>query len=127
MYNVNRQNHTKYGNVVEIVRQEIGTYATPFLAVNAAITAKRLWREEGAKKVRFLIDGQVMTVSQAEHWSNEEYKSLPKCYTCAKILGGNVYTHQLYGDRLFCSQSCADKDYSQEVEKRLDEEEIDYL
>lgn len=68
-----------------------------------------------------------MSLKQAEHWAYEEYKALPKCKTCAQILDGNVYSHQLCRSGLFCSASCADKDYLEEVEKLKDEEEIDYL
>ena len=83
--------------------------------------------ESGVKKVRFLIDEQVMSSKQVEHWANEEYKSLPKCEGCAKILDGDIHTHQFSGNKFFCSQICADKDYAEEVEKLKDEEEIDYL
>lgn len=51
MYNVSKQNHIKYGNVIEIIRIENGTYKTPGLAYNNALTLKRKWREEGAPKL----------------------------------------------------------------------------
>jgi hypothetical protein len=100
---------------------------TPFQAVQRAFTERRLWQESGTKKVRLLIDGQIMSTKEAERWSNEEYKSLPKCKACAKILDGNVYSHRLCNSGLFCSEDCADKDYLEEVEKLKDEEEIEYL
>lgn len=127
MYSVHRQTHDKHGKVIEITRENDGVYPTPGKAYNAAVTMRRLWKEEGATKVRILVDDQVMAPSQAEHWANEEYKSLPKCHWCSQILGGDVHTHRLCSDRLFCSQACADKDYLEEVEKIKDEEEIDYL
>lgn len=78
---------------------------------------RRLWKEAVAKKVRILVDDQVMSPKQAEHWAHEEYKSLPKCYNCAKILDGDLHTHRLSDTRQFCSESCSDKDYMEEVEK----------
>ncbi len=83
--------------------------------------------ESGTKKVRILVDSKVFTPKQAEHWANEEYRSLPKCEGCAKILNGDVHTHRLSSSKFFCSDDCADKDYAEEVEKMKDEEEIDYL
>lgn len=83
--------------------------------------------ESGTKKVRILVDDKVMSPKQAEHWANEEYRSLPKCEGCANILNGDIHTHQLSGTKFFCSVICADKDYVEEVEKMKDEEEIDYL
>ena len=127
MYNVFRQNHVTYGNVVEIIRAENGTYKTPGSAFNKADIMRRLWRDEGSTKVRILVDDKIMSPAQAESWSNEEYKSLPKCYTCNQILNGSVHTHRLCGNHLFCSRTCSDKDYLAEVEKIKDEEEIDYL
>ncbi len=82
--------------------------------------------ESGTKKVRILVDSQVLNPKQAEHWANEEYKSLPKCEGCAKILNESIHTHRL-SSKVFCSEGCADRDYAEEVEKLKDEEEIDYL
>lgn len=127
MYNISQLNHIKYGNVIEISRQEVGEYPTPFNVINKALTMRRLWMEKDKIKVKFLIDNQVLTVKQIEHWANEEYKSLPKCQACGQILNGNVYTHKLCGSHLFCSQACADQDHLIKVEKINDEEECDYL
>lgn len=83
--------------------------------------------ESGIKKVRILVDDKVMSPKQAEHWAAEEYRGLPKCEGCAKILNDDVHQHQLSGTKFFCSKNCADQDYTEEIEKRKDEEEIDYL
>ena len=125
MYTVTRQTHTKYGNIIEIAREDSGDSQTPFQAYNKAKMMRRLWMESDGGKVRILVDGKVMTVAQAERWSTEEYKSLPKCEACAKILNGDVYTHKFCGSYLFCSQACADKDYNYHMEKLNDEEECD--
>jgi hypothetical protein len=125
MYNVARQNHSKYGNVIEIAKDDAGDCQTPFQAYNKARHLRRLWMESDGGKVRILVDGKVRTVAQTEQWSNEEYKSLPKCEACAKILRGDVYTHRLCGSNLFCTQACADKDYNYQMEKLSDEEECD--
>lgn len=100
---------------------------TPFQAVQSAMKERRLWIESGVKKVRILVDDKVMSTKQAEHWAHEEYISLPKCEGCAKILDGDIHTHQLSGTKFFCSKVCADRDYIEEVERLKDEEEIDYL
>jgi hypothetical protein len=127
MYVVNKIIHPRYGSVVHIERVENGSLLTPFQAVNSALKERRLWMESGTKKVRILVDDKVMSPKQAEHWANDEYKSLPKCEGCAKILNGDIHTHQLSGTKFFCSVICADNDYIEEVEKMKDEEEIDYL
>lgn len=127
MYNVTRQTYPKYGDVVEITRSETGAFKTPGLACNAAITNRRLWLESGSKKVRILVDDQVLTTTQAQRWADAEHKSLPKCHRCNATLDGPVLTHQLSEDNLFCSHECADKDYQEQVDKLNDEEECDYL
>jgi hypothetical protein len=128
MYLVNKILHDLYGNIIEIVRNDdkIG-YMNPFQAIQMAKKERRLWHESGIKKIRYLIDDQIMNVNQIDHWANEEYKSLPKCETCGAILGEQVYTHQFCGNNLFCSQSCTDKNYLEQTEKIKDEEEIEYL
>lgn len=125
MYKVSRLNHEQYGKIIEIVREESGPEQTPFLAVNQAIRMRRQWKEETKGKVRILIDGQVLTVAQAESWSHEEYKSIPKCEECGKVLSGDVYTHQLCDSNLFCSRDCADKNYDFQIEKMNDNEETE--
>jgi hypothetical protein len=125
MYIVSRQTHAKYGQVIEIIRNEPGEETTPFLAVNKALRLRRLWKEESKAKVRILVDGKVMQPSQAETWANEEYAQLPKCEECAAILSGDVHTHAL-SDSLFCSPKCADRNYNFQVEKMNDNEETEF-
>lgn len=126
MYTVTRCAHQKYGSVISVERDVNGSKLTPFQAVQSACKERRLWLESGEKKVRILIDNQVMSPNQAEHWANEEYTHIPKCSQCATILDEKVYTHQDCSD-LFCSQDCADKDYNERQEILKDEREIDYL
>jgi hypothetical protein len=125
MYKVTRQIHVKYGNVIEIIRDDPGEESTPFQAVNKALRMRRLWKEESNSKVRVLIDGQVMQPSQAESWANGEYSQLPKCEECAAILVGDVSTHAL-SESLFCSPKCADRNYNFQVEKMNDNEETEF-
>lgn len=127
MYNVSKQTNKKYGNVIEITREDIAEYESPYSAYHQAKYLRRIWLESGQEKVKILIDKQILTIKQAEAWADSEYKSLPKCGSCAKILGGDVFTHRLCGTDLFCTQICADRDYSRQMEKLLDEEEIEYL
>jgi hypothetical protein len=127
MYKVMKLIHVKYGNVIEITRDDLGEFESPFVAFHRAKQLRRLWLEEGLLKVKILIDNQVLTVRQAEVWATEEYKSLPKCYWCVAILGEDVFTHRLSGEHLFCTQNCADKDYHSYIEKMCDEDDIDYI
>jgi hypothetical protein len=127
MYSVSRLTHDQHGSVIHIERAMNGSELTPFQAVQRACKERRLWLEGGAKKVRILIDDQVLSVKQAEHWAHEEYKTLPKCFGCAKILVDCSVTSHRLSTNLFCSQQCADTDYNEQIEKQKDEEEIDYL
>jgi len=126
MYRVSKQNHSKYGNVVEITREDSGEYQTPFQAANKALNMRRLWKEEIKEKIKLLVDGQILTPTRLESWANEEYKSLPKCEECGKILTGDVYTHRVCGNNLFCSRVCADKNYDFILEKMNDNDEHEY-
>ncbi len=126
MYSVNKKVHDKYGNVVEIYKDVYGAYKNPDMAYRLAKLIRRTWKEESNLKVRFLIDGKVMQPSMAENWALSEYKSLPKCAHCICILDDNIFTHRL-SDNLFCSQSCADKDYNIEIDRVNDQEDIEYL
>ena len=126
MYVVARSSHPQHGSIITIEREMNGSVLTPFQAVHCACKERRLWMEAGAKKVRILVDDQLLNVKQAEHWAIEEYKTLPKCFDCAKVLNEDVITHRLCPE-LFCSQECADRDYNEQIEKLKDEEEIDYL
>jgi hypothetical protein len=124
MYSVSQKTTEQYGNVIEVSREDASQFETPFQAINKALTLSRLWVNGG--KIRFLIDGQVMTAKQAETWAIHEYKSLPKCEGCVKFLNGNIYSHNLSHGHVFCSQACADKDYLFQMEKINDEEECDF-
>jgi|SRR5271166_504023 len=126
MYQVSRLDHERHGPVIRIDRDANGSELTPFRAVQRACKKRRLWLESGVKKVRILVDGQVMSPTQADHWAKEEYQTLPKCPGCAKVLPEDVYQHRLSPD-LFCSTVCADRDYNERIERVKDEEEIDYL
>lgn len=125
MYSVNKLTHDEYGQVISIVRDVNGLYKTPFRAVMRVNVEQRLLKEAGIKKVRVLIDEQLLTIKGTEHWANEEYKSLPKCYRCAAILNGDLYNNQLCKN-LFCSSVCADEDYVDRIELFNDEEDCDY-
>lgn len=127
MYKVMKLIHERYGNVIEITRDDLVEFESPFPTFHRAKYLRRLWLEEGVVKVKILIDGQVLTVRQAEFWANEEYKSLPKCRWCISLLGTDVFTHHLEENTLFCSQDCADKAYFFYVEKVCDEDDIDYI
>jgi hypothetical protein len=124
MYNIIRQTHENYGCIVVIERTIDNKQMTPFQAVREAIKQQKLWIDESAKKVRILIDDQIMSTQQAEYWAKEEYAVLPKCKLCAKILNEDVISHQLKIG-FFCSQYCSDKDYNNQLEVLQDEEEFE--
>ena len=125
MYTVTRQTHAKHGKVIAIVWDDSGQYETPFQALSKAKALRNAWITEGAIKVRILADGQIMIVRQAESWATREYKALPKCGNCPKILGEDVFTHQYCKSNLFCSQVCADKDFDFIVSQWDEEYECD--
>jgi hypothetical protein len=127
MYNVNKKIHNKYGNIIEIIREESGEFDSPYSVANKARTMYRILVEETNTKVRILVDEQVLTLTKLTKWADDEYKSLPKCEECGKILSEEVFTHNFSGTALFCSQNCADKNYHFQMEKMKDEEEIEYL
>lgn len=126
MYSISHVSHPDYGDVVTVERVVNGEQLTPFRAVQCARTKQRILQDAGIKKVRFLIDNQVLSFKQAEQWAEEEYKTLPKCSGCAKIMEENVFIHRL-STNLFCSQICSDRDYNERLEKLKDEEDIEYL
>jgi hypothetical protein len=113
-----RQTHPDYGPIIEIVRDELGSYDDPFLVEKQA---KKEWK----KGTRFLIDNQIFNIHQLEIWIREEYQSLPKCQNCAKILKDQVFSHDLAGNGLFCSQICSDYNYHQRADHLNDYEECD--
>jgi hypothetical protein len=80
------------------------------------------WQEKNIsygrmKKIqsRFLIDNQIFDINQLERWSYDEYKSLPKCQNCGKILFGEVFSNSFSDSQLFCSKYCSDDDYHRQV------------
>lgn len=126
MYNVSRIIHEKYGYLLSIERIDLGSFQSPYEALYAVIKKCQDWQKDSLKKVRILIDHQVLSLKGAERWANEEYKSLPKCENCPTILHGDIHTHQL-SESFFCSKKCADQDYLICLEKIKNEEEIEYL
>jgi hypothetical protein len=126
MYDVSKSISETYGPIISINRVEASEISSPFDAFNIALAMRRLWKD--AAKIRFFIDGQVLTAKQAENWALYEYKSLPKCSECGKILGGSIYTNNILDGDLYCKQSCADKAYIFQMAKidSEDEYECDY-
>jgi hypothetical protein len=125
MYTVSTGADSKYGNIVIISTIDIGEYELPFDAVRKA---KSLRREMNTtKKIRFLVNEQVLSLTQLESWAYNEYKSLSKCTNCPVILHDKeVFAHAFSKEKLFCSQYCADEDYKLYLEKTEDEYECDY-
>jgi hypothetical protein len=124
MYNVSKKNDLFHKRVIEITRDDNGSFNTPFQAINNAILTKRLWLAEGKFKIRFLIDQQLLAANELNKWANDEYKSLSKCKECGKILNGEVYTHRFCNKDFFCSEVCSDKNYFYET-NRIEEDDYD--
>jgi hypothetical protein len=124
-YQVLKQIHPDYGNVILIQHAEDGFFNTPFQAERAAKREYQNWKGNNKIKIRFLIDQEILQLNQLEHWANEEYTDLPKCQECAQILDGKVYNHSLSDTYLFCSINCCDRNYAEEIEHLNDYEEFD--
>ena len=116
MYKVRRTNNKKYGKIISITRVESGGIKSPFLAYEKALALK-------LKKI--IVDNQLLTNKQLEKWAREEYQSLPKCQECWEILNGTIYKHRLAESFLFCTQSCADRNYLRQLDNLNDYEEFD--
>lgn len=125
MYTIDKIIHTEYGNIIQINLDAGGLILTSFAVVQQAKKEHRLWKEQGIKKIRFLIDNQILTIQQVENWAIEEYKKIPKCDFCAHILKEDIFTNQL-SNKKFCSIVCNDKDYIEEMDKLKDEFECDF-
>lgn len=126
-YSIARIEHNRYKSILEITRVERGEYSSPFKVLNAGEKLRRTYLESDKIKLKFLVDGQVLTHAQFETWANEEYRALPKCQECAQILTDEVFTHHLDMQNFFCSQVCADRNYQTCLDRYSDEEECDYL
>ncbi len=122
-YNVSKSITDSYGEIIILSIEENGEFKNPFKAFNKIKLLKRL------SKSKIMINDQILNIKQTEKWINEEYFSLPKCFSCGEILSAcssnDVFTHKLCGVNLFCSQKCADKDLSFQLDKLNDEEEIE--
>ncbi len=125
MYNVSHQKHDRYGDIINVCLSEDGEYESPFKAFEKIKQIKRILSEKGISKTRILVIDEILTIKQTEKWAAEQYKELPKCYSCVAILNDDVFTHALKEDVLFCSKKCSDADYFWELEKLNDEEDID--
>jgi hypothetical protein len=125
MYSVRRQIHPQYGPVVEITREDDGLFSAPFLAEQQARKEHQKWREENILG-RFLIDDQILDLTQLEKWSHEEYRDLPKCQECGSLLLlEEVFPHRYSDNNLFCSQNCSNTNYHRRVDHLNDYEECD--
>jgi endogenous inhibitor of DNA gyrase (YacG/DUF329 family) len=127
MYDIQFKNHEIYGDIIVISIEENGKYKSPFQAVEQVKQLRRISLEKGKLKVRLLVNEQFLSTKEMEKWAIEEYNLLPKCVQCGSILGTIVFMHSISGSNLFCTQRCADIDFSDEMDKTFEEEEIDYL
>lgn len=125
MYNVARTKHSTYGNIIEIIKVEVGEFLDPFKACAQAKKLRKAWMNEEPSKIRILVDNQLLTEALVEKWAREEYHILPKCGECNKILLGEVLTHNL-ATGLFCSNLCADRNYNYWLDRMNDNEESEF-
>ena len=63
MYRVNRVIDPKYGNTIQIIADETGNYDTSFKAERQAKTEYRLMQEDKLEGIKFLVDGEILPIS----------------------------------------------------------------
>ena len=126
MYNCQYKVHEIYGNIIEVSITNIGSFNTPFQLVSHIKTLKKILSKD-LKKIKILINNEIVDSKNLDLWAKNEYEFLPKCFNCYSILEGDVATHRFANGKLFCQQLCADSDFQKELDKTLDEEEIDFL
>lgn len=119
-YNAIQIEHSKFSQVLVLEKANDGIYFSPLEAISKLKSLRAI------SKLRIIVDGQMMTLAQAEQWALEEYKFLPKCEECGTILNDNVFTHTL-NKNLFCSEKCKENNYLFHLDILEDQEDCDCL
>lgn len=101
-----------------------GDIISPYDVVNKIFSLKTKFKQNSSAKLNYIVFGKNMSFPQVKTWSNEEYKKIPKCGDCAKILEENVFTHS-FSDKIFCSENCSNNNYS-EISNKFEEEEHEF-
>ena len=123
LYSVSLKNNDKYGDFIEV--SDSGDIVSPFDVYNKVCALKNKFKQNNESNLKYLVFGSIMTLSKIKKWANDEYKTLPKCNYCAKLILNDVFTNSLT-DKIFCSLECSHiKD--REISDKLEEEkhEID--
>ncbi len=150
MYTITRQKQWTEGNpVVEVsyggidycnpdalakkYPGEFEEFSDPRKAIETAIAICLAWRKDGERKAKVGIGStggmtmpfETCTIKQAQKWAEEEYKTLPNCPQCAKIMEKNQEKWSIgfitkdgefisYEEYIYCSEYCAEKNYTYE-------------
>jgi hypothetical protein len=110
---------------------EFKEFKDPRKAAQASIAICKAWRKDGEKKAKIGIGStggmtmpfETCSFKQAEKWADMEYKAIPKCPQCAKIMeknqekwsagfitqGGEFMPDEKY---IYCSEYCAEKNFT---------------
>ena len=97
------------------------TFASPVLAVEAAVNICEAWRRDGCPKAQIgygATGGATMpfdpcTYEEAREWAAKREEQMPRCDGCGELLPERYFTvPELDGER-FCREFCAEEAYSQ--------------
>ena len=97
------------------------TFASPILAVEAAVEICEAWRRDGRPEAQVgygATGGMTMpfdpcTYEKAREWAAKREADLPRCDRCSELLPENHHTVPEMGGERFCREFCAEEAYSQ--------------
>lgn len=97
------------------------TFASPILAVEAAIKICEAWRTDGCPEAQIgygATGGATMpfdscTHEEARAWAAKREASLPRCDGCGELLPEEHYTVPGLDGERFCREYCAEEAYAQ--------------
>ncbi len=115
-----------------------GCHALAIEAVEDAINVATKWQEDSEEPV-WIGKGHTMgctmpfdleplneeTFASLREWAKKRDDELPKCDYCGTPIVDEHWTHSFASDSRFCSEYCADKDYSESCEEYESEEADD--
>lgn len=123
LYSVSLKNDSKYGNYISVT--DSGDIVSPFDVYHRVCKLKNEFKKNSSLNIKYLIFGQVMSLSKIKKWAKEEYKNLPKCDYCASILLEEVVTNN-FSNNLYCSEECSNLKL-RELSDKFEEEEHEFF
>lgn len=121
--------------VTKVYSYEVNlSYFNPVDAAMAAFSIKKKWEEEfNLSNVNIYVmteDNFLILKTKLQYkllnWADEEYKRLPKCKECRKILDRNCNSKEFLDSNVFCSEDCRNKDLASQQERLKDNEETEF-